>query len=130
MGELKSYMIPEMIGDKSCGYFGYISFANGTDQERVVNIKAYRFSNGVRYKDINLTIPPRRVVNLGDFQKNEYQEDGISIFSKSLGPQDAKCVISVRCDERIIISPYIGMCINDGTTAPSLVNVQECDNWL
>jgi len=130
MGELKSYMIPEMIADLKCGFFGYVSFANGTDQERVVNLKAYRFSNGVRYVKLDLTIPPRRVINLGDFQTNEYQPDGVSVFSKSLHDESHKCVISVRADEKIIISPYIGTIKNDGFSAPCLVNVQECDTWL
>ena len=108
MGELKSYMVPEMIADKSVGFYGYISFANGTDQERVVNIKAFRYSNGVNYVNMDITIPARRVIALGDFQINEYQSKGISVFSKNLNDELGKCVISIRCDERVIISPYIG----------------------
>lgn len=45
MSDLKSYMIPEMIADKKCNFFGYVSFANGTDQERVVSDVAIRPRN-------------------------------------------------------------------------------------
>ena len=128
MGELKSYMIPEMIADKKVNFYGYVSLANGTDVERIVNLKWFRFSNGVRYGDKNITIPPRRVISLGHFQTNEYQPDGKSIFARACD-DTGKCVISVRCDERIIVSPYIGSIHSDAPSAPCLGNVQECDIW-
>lgn len=128
MGELKSYMIPEMIANKKVGFYGYISLANGTDDERVVNLKWYRPSNGVRYGQKDITIPPRRVISLGHFQTNEYQPDGKSIFAKGCD-DTGKCVISVRCDERVITSPYIGSIYADAPSAPCLGNIKECDIW-
>jgi len=69
-------MIPEMIANKDVGFYGYVSLANGTDVERVVNLKWFRSINGVRYGNKDIAIPPRRVISLGHFQTNEYQPDG------------------------------------------------------
>lgn len=129
MNELKSYMVPEMIADKSCGYYGYISLANGTSAERVVNIKYYRYSSGARYGNLDVTIPPRRVIALGDFQTNDYQPDGNSIFTKNLIDTSCKCVLNIRCDENVIVSPYIGTIKGEEVSAPCLGNVRECEPW-
>ena len=126
MNDLKSYMIPEMIADKNTGFYGYLSLANGTDFERVVSIKWFRASSGARAGQKDIVIPPRRVISLGHFQVNEYQPDGKSIFSST---SENKCVISIRCHERVIVSPYVGTIYKNSPSAPCLGNIQECDLW-
>jgi len=84
--------------------------------------------NGVRYGQKDIVIPPRRVLALGDFQNNKYQTNNESIFKRS-ACSSKKCVLSIRCDKRIIISPYIGTLKANEPSAPCLGNVQECDIW-
>lgn len=125
---LKYFMVPDIVANLSSGYFSYISFANSSNYDRTVNVKYYRYSNGIQYGEIDIIVSARRIIALGDFQTNQYQPDGISLFSINLNDLSNKCILQVRCDESILISPYIGT--TKFSSAPVLGNLKECEKWI